>query len=85
MNKLLIFAIPNRERGERSRTGLNARIGFRELRNFRKFLSETFGQLEISLYFCTRKSEQTTEEFLVIARRIEIIDIQYTTKKVRKN
>ena len=50
-----------------------------------KIIQKTFGQLENSLYFCTRKSEQTTEKSFEEAKRIEIIENTITTKKVRKN
>ena len=50
-----------------------------------KIYIKTFGQFKNSLYFCTRKSEQTTEKSFEEAKRREIIDIQITTKKVRKN
>lgn len=52
-----------------------------------KIFQETFGQLKNSLYFCTRKSGNETTEKVHwdTSGRRKIIDIQITTKKVRKN
>lgn len=77
----------NESSGKRRNTGLGVeKFSFRGLQNLLKFSHKTFGQLEKSLYFCTRNSATMTDQLPEEKREEkEIIDIQITTKKVRKN
>ena len=84
LKRVCIFAVPIR--GSAGVDGLRVREGLRLLKKTLKFSSETFGQLEIKFYFCTRKYGATLTERLLRykAKDIKIIDIQYNNQ-VRKN
>ena len=57
----------------------------RQLESFSNFFHKTFGHIKNTLYFCTRKSDGTTEISLVKAKREEIIEIRYNNQVRKKN